>query len=220
MACIHKERWPEAILDEPTSLSEHGVFDLCELPPGHKLVTGKWVLKIKLGAQGGIERFKDRYVAKGFTQVQGVDFFETWAPVGRYATLRMLLSICAVEDLETKSIGVKCAFLNDVLEDEVYQVQPPLFNDGSVRFWCLKKAQWYVLQQAAREWHRALAKLLSDLGFERCASDLALYVSKVGRCFIFLWVDDLIIFAAKDELQPLVDQIITTFERRDLKERS
>ena len=60
------------------------------------------------------------------------------------------------------------------------------------------------MKQAAREWHRALAQLLSDLGFERCKSDPALYVSKVGRCFIFLWVDDLLIFSAEDQLQPLV----------------
>ena len=98
-------------------------------------------------------------------------------------------------------------------------VQPPMFNDGSGRFWHLKKAQ-YGLKQAAREWRRALEKLLSDLGFERCASDPALYVSKVGRCFIFLWVDDLLTCCAKDSMQPLVDKILTTFEGRDLNELS
>ena len=219
MSCIHKERLLEAILDEFTSLSEHSVFELCELLSGHKPVAGKWVLKIKCGAQGKIERFKARYVAKGFTQVHGVDFFETWAPVGRCATLEMLLSICAVEDLETKHIDIMCAFLNDVLEEEVYMVQPPMFNDGSGRLWRLKKAL-YGLKQVAREWHRALAKLLSNLGFERCASGPALYVSKVGRCFIFLWVDNLLVFSAKDRLQPLVDEILTAFEGRDLKELS
>ena len=180
-------------------------------------------MKLKRGAQGEVERFKARYVAKGFTQVHGINFFETWTPVGRYATLRMLLSVCAVEDLETKHVDIKCAFLNGVLEREVYMVQPPMFNDGSGRFWRLKKAM-YGLKQAAREWHRALAKLLFDLGFERCASDPAsdpaLYMSKVGRCFIFLWVDDLLIFSAKDQMQPLVDKIITTFEGRDLNELS
>ena len=87
MACIHKERWLEAMLDELTLLSEHGVFELCELPPGHKPVAGKWVLKIKRGAQGEIERFKARYFAKGFTQVHGVDFFETWAPVMEHSSV-------------------------------------------------------------------------------------------------------------------------------------
>ena len=98
-------------------------------------------------------------------------------------------------------------------------VQPPMFNNGSGRFWQLKKALC-GLKQAAREGHRALAKLLSDLGLMRCASDPALYVSKLGRCFIFLWVDDLLIFSAKDQLQPLVDKMLTAFEGRDLKELS
>ena len=92
-------------------------------------------------------------------------------------------------------------------------------NDGSGRFWHLKKSL-YGLKQAAREWHRALAKLLSDLGFEGCASDPALYVSKLGTCFIFLWVDDLRILCAKGRLQPQAQKILTTFEGRDLEEVS
>ena len=154
MACIHRERWLEAMLDKLDSLSEHGVFELCELPAGCRPLPAKWVLKIKRGAQGEIERFKARYVAKGFEQVYGVEFFDTWAPVGRYATLRALLSICVVSDLETKHIDIKCAFLNGVLHQDVYIVQPPMFHDGTRRVWKLKKAL-YGLKQAAREWHKA-----------------------------------------------------------------
>ena len=134
-------------LDKLTSLSEHGVFELCELPPGHKPVAGKWVIKIKRGAQGEIERFMARYVAKGFTQVHGVDFLEIWDPVGRYATLRMLLSVFAVEDLGTKHVDIKRAFLNGVQEEEVHMVQPPMFGSG--RFWRLTEAL-YGLKLAAR----------------------------------------------------------------------
>ena len=139
-----------------------------------------------------IERVKARYIAKGFEKVYGVDLFETWAPVGRYATLRALLSICVVWDLETKHIDIKCAFLNGVLHQDVYIVQPPMFHDGTRRVWKLKKAL-YGLKQAAREWHKALVELLSEIGFNRCHSDPALFVSRVGTCFIFLWVDDLLI---------------------------
>ena len=69
-----------------------------------------------------------------------------------------------------------------------------MFHDGTRRVWKLKKAL-YGLKQDAREWHKALVELLSEIGFDRCDSDPALLVSKVGRCFIFLWVDDLLIFA-------------------------
>ena len=219
MACFHRERWLEAMLDELHSLSEHVVFELCDLPAGCRPLPAKSVLKIKRGAQGEIERFKARYVAKGFEPVHGVDFFETWAPVGRYATLRALLSICVVWDLETKHIDIKCAFLNGVLHQDMYIVQPPMFHDGTRRVWKLKKAL-YGLKQAVREWHKALVELLSDIGFDRCHSDPALFVSKVGRFFIFLWVDDLLIFSDKELLQPLVDKILATFDGRDLKELS
>ena len=219
MACIHRERWLEAMLDDLRSLSEHGVFELCELPAGCRPLPAKWVLKIKRGAQGDIERFKASYVAKGFKQVYGVDFFETWAPVGRCATLCALLSICVVWELETKHIDIKCAFLNGVLHQVVYIVQPPIFHDGTRRVWKLKKAL-YGLKQAAREWHKALVELLSEIGFDRCYSDPALFVSRIGKCFIFLWVDDLPIFSEKELLHPLVYKILSTFEGRDLKELS
>ena len=137
MACTHWERWLEAILDGLHSLSEHGVFELCELPAGCRPLPAKWVLKIKRGAQGEIERFKARYVAKGFEQVYGVEFFETWAPVGKYATLRALLSICVMWGPETKHVDIKCAFLNGALHQDVYIVQPPMLHNGTRRVWKL-----------------------------------------------------------------------------------
>ena len=76
------------------------------------------------------------------------------------------------------------------------------------------------MKQAAREWHTALVELLSEIGFDRCYSDLALFVSRVGKCFIFLWVDDFLIFSEKELLQPLVEKILSTFDGRDLKELS
>ena len=131
--------------------------------------------------QGEIERFKARYVAKGFGQVNGAHIFETWALLGRYATLHALLSICVVWDLETKPIDIKCACLNFVLHQDVYIVQPPMFDDGTRRVWKLKRAL-YGLKQAAREWRKVVVELLSELGFDRCHSDPALFVSRVGKC--------------------------------------
>ena len=94
-----------------------------------------------------------------------------------------------------------------------------MFHDGTRRVWKLKKAL-YGLKQAAREWHKALVELLCEIGFDRCHSDPAMFVSRVGKCFIFLWVDDLLIFSEKELLQPLVDKILSTFDGHDLKELS
>ena len=87
--------------DELASPTENGVYELVPLPESAAALSGKWVLKIKRGAQGEIERYKARYVVRGFEQVLGKDFNQTWAPVGHYTTLRCLLVICVQEGLET-----------------------------------------------------------------------------------------------------------------------
>ena len=91
---IHKDKWLEAMQDELASLTENAVYELVTLPVGAASLSGKWGLKIKRGAQGEVERFKARYVVRGFEQVLGTDFHQTWVPVGHYTTLRCLLVIC------------------------------------------------------------------------------------------------------------------------------
>ena len=95
MSGFHREKWLEAMRDERASLTENGVYELVTLPVSAAALSGTWVLKIKRVAQGEIERFKARHVARGFEQVLGKDFHHTWAPVGYYTTLRCLLVICA-----------------------------------------------------------------------------------------------------------------------------
>lgn len=219
LAGPRKAEWMQAMIEEVNALSEHGTYELVELPRGAKAISGKWVFKIKRGPTGEIERYKARYVARGFTQEEGVDFFQTWAPVGSYATLRVLLSICAQENLEMKHVDIQCAFLNGKLEEEVYVEQPQVLNDKTKRVWRLLKTL-YGLKQAAREWHKELARLLAKMGFHRSAADPALYVRKTGRCFIFLWVDDLFIFSEPTGLKELIDEILTVFEGRNLGDLS
>ena len=112
MNSVHRDKWLEAMQDELASLTENGVYELVFLPVGAAALTGEWVLKIKRGAQGEIERFKARSVVRGFEQTHGKDFNETWAPVGHYTTLRSLLVICVQEGLETVHLDIKCAFQN------------------------------------------------------------------------------------------------------------
>ena len=95
----------------------------------------------------------------------------------------------------------------------MYVSQPEELGDGSGKGWRLKKAL-YGLEQAAREWHKVLAQLLRALDFTRCHSDPALYVRKYGRCIIFIWVDDLLIFTTQEVMKPLCDQILERFKGR------
>ena len=129
----YRERWVGAMRDELASLIENEVFELCELPLGAAALTGRWNLKIKRGAKGGIERFKARYVVGGFEQIHGLDFHETWAPVGHYTTQRCLLVIYACENLESMHLDIKCAFQNGKWYDIVCVVQPGEVGDNSGR---------------------------------------------------------------------------------------
>jgi hypothetical protein len=98
--------WQQAADEEMRSLRELGVYELVEKPEGVKLLENKWVLKIKRDQSGNTERYKARLVAKGFTQREGIDYDETFAPVTRHATMRALLAKAAVEDLEVEQIDV------------------------------------------------------------------------------------------------------------------
>ena len=118
----YRERWLEARHDELVSLIENEVFELSELPLGAAALTRKWDLKVKRGAQGEIESFKARYVVRGFEKIYGLDFHETWAPVGHYTTVRCLLVICACENLETMHLDIKWEFQNGKLYDIVYRI--------------------------------------------------------------------------------------------------
>ena len=199
--------------DELASLIENEVFELCELPLGAAALTGKWNLKIKRLAQGGIERFKARYVVRGFEQIHGLDFHETCAPCGHYTTLRCPLVICACENLETMHLDIKCAFQNGKLYDIVYVVQAGELGDNNGRVWKLKKAL-YGLKQAAGELHKVLVSFLHDVDFVRSLSDPTLFIRKYGRCFIFIWVDDLLVFTTADVMETLCAQILSRLKGR------
>jgi hypothetical protein len=106
--------------EEMRSLLENGTWELVERPEGVKPIPMKWVYKVKRDAQGKVERYKSRLVAKGFLQKQGVDFEEVYAPVSKHTTLRALLAIVVQQDLELHQLDVKTAFLNGELEEDIY----------------------------------------------------------------------------------------------------
>jgi hypothetical protein len=109
--------------EEIASLHGNGTWDLQLRPPGWKAVACRWVFAIKRDAKGAVERYKARLVAKGFLQEPGVDYGEVWAPVSQYKTLRILL-VVATEDFHPHQLDIKTAFLNGIVEQELYMHQP------------------------------------------------------------------------------------------------
>ncbi|PKI54918.1 hypothetical protein CRG98_024700 [Punica granatum] len=110
-------------------MTKNGVWDLVELPEGAVAIGCKWVYKTKIDASGNVERYKARLVAKGFTQKEGIDYHETFSPVSKKDSLRIIMALVAHMDLELHQMDVKTVFLNGDLDEEVYMKQLEGFND-------------------------------------------------------------------------------------------
>lgn len=190
------------------SIVRNKVFEVADLPPGRRTVKSRWVFGLKQPTDKTLQ-YKARMVAKGFTQVQGVDYDEVFAPVTRVETLRFLLGIVAARDLELEQIGVKTAFLNGSLDEELYMEPPELpprlqETYGSKRWarkvWRLLRAL-YGLKQASKAWYRALRKVLIAHGFEEATSDPCLFFipdDTGDKVYLLVYVDDALI-AGKDK---------------------
>jgi len=143
-------KWLDAMKDELKSMAQNGVWDLVELPEGCKRVGCKWVFKTKHDSQGNIERHKARLVAKGFTQKNGIDYKETFSPVSKKDSFRIIIALVAHYDLELHQMDVKISFLNGNLEEDIYMDQPVGFiEDGKEYMVCKLKKSIYGLKQAS-----------------------------------------------------------------------
>ncbi|CAI7797513.1 unnamed protein product [Closterium sp. NIES-53] len=190
------EEWKKAMESELKSIEENGTWELVELPEGRKAITSKWLFKIKSDADGKIERYKSRLVAKGYQQKEEVDYKELFP-----TTLRTLLAGAAIKGWVVKQMDVTTAFLNGVLEEEIFMAQPEGFDDGSGRVLRLKKAL-YGLKQAPRQWYLKLRGVLEEIGFTPSTADHSLFMLGEGeqRSFMVVYVDDILIFSPSSDL--------------------
>ncbi|XP_072066650.1 uncharacterized protein [Arachis hypogaea] len=188
-------KWQEAINVELNALKENKTWTLTHLPAGKRTVGYRWVFKLKLNADGTVERHKTRLVAQGFTQTAGVDYLETFSPVVKMTTLRILLAIAAVKGWFVHQLDVNTAFLHGDLVEEVYMKPPPglfLSDPGLV---CKLDRSLYGLKQASRWWNTKLTSTLLSIGYCQSRSDYSLFTksTKSGFTVILVYVDDLIV---------------------------
>ncbi|CAI7778735.1 unnamed protein product [Closterium sp. NIES-53] len=195
------EEWKKAMESELKSIEENGTWELVELPEGRKAITSKWLFKIKSDADGKIERYKSRLVAKGYQQKEKVDYKELFAPVVKPTTLRTLLAGAAIKGWVVKQMDVTTTFLNGVLEEEIFMAQQEGFDDGSGRVLRLRKAL-YGLKQAPRQWYLKLRGVLEEIGFTPSTADHSLFMLGEGeqRSFMVVYVDDILIFSPSSDL--------------------
>lgn len=211
--------WETAINAEYTSLLKNNTWDLCKLPPGRKAITCKWVFKLKRKANGDFDKYKARLVARGFSQEKGFDYNETYSPTAKLTTFRILLAIAVHHGYLVHQMDVKYAFLNGLLNEEIYLQQPDGFKKSiSV---CKLNRSLYGLKQASRMWNERFNEFTVKLGFKRCLSDQCLYIKneKGVVCYILLYVDDLLIISNDLNRIKVINQLLSKeFEMSDIGE--
>ncbi|KDR67838.1 hypothetical protein GALMADRAFT_146848 [Galerina marginata CBS 339.88] len=186
--------WEAAMEREHEAILCLGTYSLGELPPGRKAIGSKWVFRKKRGLNGETI-YKARIVAQGFSQIPGVDFFQTYAPVVRIETIWLLMAIAAINDWEFHVVDVDSAFLNSLMpaDQTAYMKQPPGLNvEGKEDLvWILFKAL-YGLRQSAYLWYQCLLEILTKLGFSVLKSDPCIFIrqSSTGITIISAHVDD------------------------------
>jgi hypothetical protein len=181
--------WHQAIETELGNLNDAKTWSVVKRPKNANVVASKWVMRLKKNALGDVERYKARLVAKGFTQIYGQDYFETFAPVARLASIRSILAIAARNDWPIDSFDFHSAYLNGKLGDdeEVYMEQPPDFEFADRRRFVLRL--WkaiYGLKQGGRKWYEALRRVLEEMGFSRCEADHAIFYLHAGGFICYL----------------------------------
>lgn len=214
------QNWMAAMKEELSMIEKNRTWELVDRPQDRKVIGVKWVYRTKLNADGSINKHKARLVVKGYAQIFGVDYSDTFAPVARLDTIRILLAVAAQMNWKVYQLDVKSAFLNGVLHEEIYVEQPEGFvkNEEKDKVYLLKKAL-YGLKQAPRAWYNKIDDHLLSIGFKKSLSEATLYVKHQSNevLMISLYVDDLLVTGNNaGMIQEFKQEMMKVFEMTDL----
>jgi hypothetical protein len=202
------------------ALIQQGTWELVPKPQATNLIGCKWVYRIKRKSNGDIDRYKARLVAKGFHQRPGLDYTQTFSPVVKPTTIRLVLSLALQHNWPLRQLDVNNAFLHGSLSEEVYMQQPPGFiHPEKPHHVCRLRKSIYGLKQAPRAWFQTLQKFLSDYGFVNSTSDSSLFILRTTETvlYILVYVDDIIITGNSSvKVNECVAALAHTFSIKDL----
>ncbi|KAK2437071.1 putative mitochondrial protein [Trifolium repens] len=219
-ALSHPE-WRQAMIDEMCALQSSGTWELVPLPPGKSLVGCRWLYTVKVGPDGKIDRFKARLVAKGYTQIFGLDYSDTFSPVAKMASIRLLLSIAAIQHWPLHQLDIKNAFLHGDLDEEVYMEQPPGFvaQGESSNMVCRLHRSLYGLKQSPRAWFGRFSTAVQQFGLIRSEADHSIFYrhSVQGCIYLIVYVDDIVITGSDQQgILKLKQYLSNQFQTKDL----
>src|SRR5260221_7263248 len=216
MAHSDANGWVEAIMEEYNNLQQKNVFVEVGIPQDKRVHEGCLVFSEKIGSDGEVVKKKVRLVAKGYTEIWGEDYWNTYSPMLGCDSLLSLLTYTAMQDLEIHQMDAVAAYLNSDLTEEIY-IRPPegiLICSGKV--WQLKKAL-YSLKQVGLEWYCTLQSHIKSVGYTQLEYDPCLYVRDKDH-FTVVYVDDLLVFGSKQQIVREKKELAGNFEMCDLGE--
>jgi hypothetical protein len=212
--------WRAAMQAEFDALMANRTWSLVDRPPHARVITGKWVFRIKLNTDGTLNRYKARWVVRGFHHRAGIDFTETFSPVVKPATIRTVLAIIASHGWSAHQLDVSNAFLHGNIEEQVFCQQPTGFADAAKPdAVCLLSRSLYGLRQAPRAWFNRFVTFILTLGFVQSKADPSLFVLRQGQAtaYLLLYVDDIILSASTTTLhQAITSRLKSEFAIKDL----
>ncbi|GKB24442.1 retrovirus-related pol polyprotein from transposon TNT 1-94 [Tanacetum coccineum] len=213
-------QWKEAIKSEIDSILQNHTWELVDLPPGCKPLGYKWIFKKKVKVDGTIDKYKARLVIKGYRQCEGLDYFDTYSSVTRITSIRMVLAIAALKNLEVHQMDVKMAFLSGYLEEEIYINKPKGFiAPGQEIKVCRLVKSLYGLKQAPKQWHQKFDHTMLESGFKINECDKCVYVKDTssGYVILCLYVDDMLIISSNDKMfKSTKDMLKLKFDMKDM----
>ncbi len=222
LTCENSKEWECATQEEYDSLMTNNTWTLVPLPVGRKFVSCKWVFKIKQGANGEVEPYKARLLARGFTQTYGLNYNETFASVTKFTSICCIPTLATLENMEIHQMDMKTTFFNGKLEDEIYMEQPQRFmHQGGEHLVCKLHKSLYGLKQCPRAWNQKLDAFIKSIEFMKSESNPSVYVAQVGdlKFFIVVYVDNLILVCNEQNKHlQIKEELNQKFEMKDLGE--
>lgn len=221
---VLSEDFKNSMKSEMTLLEDSGTWYVCQLPSGKQPVGCKWIHTIKYNPDGTVERHKSHVVAKGYTQLEGLDYLDTFSPVAKIGTFRLLLAVAAAKSWSITQLDVSNAFLNGDLDEEIYLKLPQGYEELTGKkvppnAVCRLHKSLYGLKQASRQWNHKLSEVILGDGFKQTHSDHSLFIKYVQKTYlaVLVFVDDILIIGNDDSAVEAFKLVLkSAFKLRDL----
>jgi len=212
--------WKKAMQDEMDALHANHTWTLVPKTSTMNLVSSKWIFKVKTQSDGTIDRYKARLVARGFTQLPGLDYDETFSPVVKPGTIRLILNISLSHGWLIRQLDVSNVFLHGDLHERVYLAQPLGFEDPAhPNHFCLLHKALYGLKQAPCAWYLKFSNYIQQMGYTRCPYYQSLFYRQQGSnvLLLLIYVDDILLTGSSpSQISSFITHLSFVFRMKDL----